>query len=131
MSKTWKFERSGDYYKDLAMRESSNSPQAKQGSHLGLYQMGRDALIDTGYINNNTNEWTGKNGIKSNQDFLNNLEVQEIAVREYHKMIWEDEHYLKNYQNYVGKEIGGVKLTQAGMLAAAHLIGSKKASYSH
>lgn len=119
MSKKWKFKKSYDFYKDLNMRESTNNPEAVQGSHWGFYQIGQDALIDAKYIDKNTKQWTGKNNINSLDDFLKNPEVQEIAVREYHKIVWERD--LKDYHQYVGKEIGGIKLTQAGMIAAGHL----------
>lgn len=121
MSKAWKFEKSGNYYEDLKMRESSNNKKAINGSHLGFYQIGIGALIDTKYIDKDTKQWTGKNGIYSQEQFLDNEQVQEIAIRKYHKKVWEEPGYLKNYQQYVGQEIGGVKLTQAGILSCAHL----------
>ena len=121
--KSWKFERSNNYYTDLAMRESSNRAWIEnQYGFIGLYQMGTDALKDTGYIDKTSNKWSGKYGIKTRQDFLTNVDVQNIAVREYHKIIWEK--YLKDYHVYEGQEINGVKLTKSGMIAASHLVGA-------
>ena len=121
--KSWKFEKSNNYYTDLAMRESSNRAWIEnQYGFIGLYQMGTDALKDTGYIDRTSNKWSGKYGIKTRQDFLINFDVQNIAVREYHKIIWEK--YLKDYHDYEGQEINGVKLTKSGMIAASHLVGA-------
>lgn len=122
MAKTWKFKKSGDFYTDLAMRESSNTSSiVNKYGYMGLYQIGKLALIDIGYIDNKTKKWTGKNGINSQQNFLDNPKVQNIAVREYHKIIWEQ--HLKNYHQYDGKTIGNIQITKSGMIAAAHLVG--------
>jgi hypothetical protein len=102
-SKTWQFKKSGDYYTDLAMRESSNRPASiSELRYIGLYQVGEMALVDTGYYKKElkpgqdpktlynhdwTGAWTGKYDIHSREDFLNNRIVQDIAVREYHKII--------------------------------------------
>jgi len=48
--KKWHFTLSGDFYTDLAMKESSNNPLAENSLHyLDLYQIGEPALIDAGY----------------------------------------------------------------------------------
>ena len=134
----WKFKSSGDYYTDLAMKESTNKPgKINDFRYIGLYQFGEATLADLGYYkktlkpgqdpstlyrgNDWSGTWTGKNGINSREDFLNNRLVQEIAVRNYHKIIWK--RYLKDYQKYENQEIGGVLLTRAGMISAAHLVG--------
>lgn len=123
-NKHWKFEASGDYYKDLAMRESSNQPNKKNKlGYKGLYQMGDAALIDAGYISRDTKQWTGKHGIKSEEDFLHNRIVQDIAIREYHQIVWG---YLKSHHKYEGQVIKEIKLTKAGMISAAHLVGQGK-----
>ncbi|AVP87680.1 hypothetical protein phytr_7420 [Candidatus Phycorickettsia trachydisci] len=123
-NKHWKFKASGDYYKDLAMRESSNQPNKKNKlGYKGLYQMGDAALIDTGYISRDTKQWTGKHGMDCEEDFLHNRVVQNIAIREYHKIVWG---YLKSHHQYEGQVIKGIKLTKAGMISAAHLVGSDR-----
>ncbi len=126
-----------DFYRDLAMSESSNNPKAINKGYIGLYQMGEAALVDVEYYNekyrkmgqqegsqyNNdwTSSWSGKNGINSRDNFLNNSLVQNIAVREYHQKIW---FYLRNYHFYEDKEVGGILLTKSAMLAGGHLVGA-------
>jgi hypothetical protein len=126
-----------DFYRDLAMSESSNNPKAINKGYIGLYQMGEAALVDVEYYNekypklgqekgaqyNNdwTSSWSGKNGIDSRDDFLNSSLVQNIAVREYHQKIW---FYLRNYHFYEDKEVGGILLTKSAMLAGGHLVGA-------
>ena len=126
-----------NFYIKLAERESSNRPYImNELGYVGLYQMGESALVDAGYYkpkpiitgkkpgaqynNDWSGEWTGKNGINSLEDFRQNPEVQTKAIKEYHKRIWT---YLKPYHHLEGQEIGGVKLTKSGMIAAAHLVG--------
>ena len=126
-----------DFYRDLAMSESSNNPKAINKGYIGLYQMGEAALVDVEYYNekyrkigqqegsqyNNdwTSSWSGKNGINSRDNFLNNSLVQNIAVREYHQKIW---FYLRNYHFYEDKEVGGILLSKSAMLAGGHLVGA-------
>ena len=88
---------------------------------LGFYQMDKNVLKSIGYIDKVTNEWIGKYGINKEDDFLNNKVVQELAVREHHKIIWEQ--YLQDYHKYDSLQIGDIVLSQSGMISAAHLIG--------
>jgi hypothetical protein len=74
---------------------------------MGLYQMGKGALKDAGYIDIKTSQWTGKDGVWGREDFICNPDVQKKAVKEYHKIIRE--RYLKGYHQYVGRTIGGDK----------------------
>ncbi|HBM35112.1 MAG TPA: hypothetical protein DDZ71_02265 [Sulfuricurvum sp.] len=92
--------------------------------------MGEKALIDAGYYkkdstNPNVNQdfigqWTGKDGVWSKEDFLNNHTAQNNAVRAFHKKNWD---YLKNYHQYVGQTLNGYYITVSGILAGAHLGG--------
>jgi hypothetical protein len=111
----------------LGKRESGGEYKTRNKSgYLGKYQMGEPALIDLGYArrdgNNDDNKitWTGKDNIWSNEDFKNNKTVQDKAVRYYHNIIWAR---IENRDDYLGKTINGIKITQSGMLAAAHLVG--------
>jgi hypothetical protein len=133
---TWKFERSGDYYKDLAMVASGNkSTMVDQSDNIGLYRLEEFRLIPSGYYvkrapytgeknppkhNDWTGTWVGKHGIRSREAFLANTIVQNIAVREIHKIIWET--YLRDYQKAEGREVGGIKLTKSGMIACTHFV---------
>lgn len=137
-SKTINLQNTGNYYTDLATIESTNKhTKIGNGGYLELYQLGEAALTDAGYYkkeatkgqkikynNDWSGTWTGKNGVNSKEDFLNNRIVQDIAIREYHQINWDK--YLKNYQQHEGKEINGIKLTQSGMVSCAHLVGHDK-----
>lgn len=121
-----------DFYIALAHKESTNNPKAKnEFGYIGLYQTGEGALIDGGYykkegkLNNNwKGKWTGKNGINNLEDFVNNPDAQTLAIKDYHKIVWN--RFLKSVHLYQGKEIQGVLVTKSGMLAASHLRGAEK-----
>jgi hypothetical protein len=60
-------------------------------------------------------------GVTDTTAFLNSVRLQE---RIFIKNLRYNNRMLKSYvQKYVGKTIGGVKVTQSGILAAAHLSG--------
>jgi hypothetical protein len=88
-----------DKYKELvAKQESGNNYKIdNKVGFLGKYQFGAQALETFGYLkkgsskgNNNAvydpNNWTGKDGMKNKDDFLNNLQVQEDLMKKYTKM---------------------------------------------
>lgn len=111
-----------NFYNALAFKESSWNPSKKNGQHIGWFQMSQGALITTGYMRSN-GTYTGKDGIFSKDNFLTNTTVQINAVKEYHKAIAREikQHDL---QNYLGKTIKGIKITESGMIAGAHLVGT-------
>ena len=76
--------------------------------YMGKYQFGKETLKSV--------------GITNSLAFLNNPKMQEKAfVALVSKNKWE----LKNEINkYLGKIVGGVKVTESGILAAAHLGGA-------
>ena len=92
---------------------------------LGKYQIRRAGLIDTGYLTKD-NKWTGKNGIKSLEDFLSNPNIQEKILDEYMKV---QHKYLSHFgqTNYLGAKYKGLKsnftITDTGLLAAIHRTG--------
>ena len=117
---------------DLGARESGGNYKAfNKYGYAGKYQMGEAALIDAGYyikvnkrFNNDwTGRFTGKDGVKSIQDFLNNPTAQENAQIIFKKKQWS---YLKavGADKYVGKIINGYIITPSGLLAGAHLKGA-------
>jgi hypothetical protein len=134
-------EKHGNFFEKLAMKESSGnySEVNKKYNFLGKYQMGESALDVAGYYRNTDKsiknkwdeEWTGKDGVHSKEDFLANHQAQENAVRLYSKKVWEEQ--LKEYHHLVGKTIHyinpntkkaeQVTLTQSGMIGGAHLVG--------
>lgn len=84
------------FYEALSGRESGGDYTIVNSfGYLGRYQMGEKALIDAGYYkkdstNPNVNQdfigqWTGKDGVWSKEDFLNNHTAQNNAVRAFHK----------------------------------------------
>lgn len=118
-----KTEASTELMDKLGARESSNDYSAVNSrGYAGKYQFGLGALQDTGY-KDSSGKWLGKDNINSQEDFLNNPEVQERAMKDYLK---KQEGYLKakGALNYIGKDFNGITLTKQGLLAAAHLVGA-------
>ncbi len=120
------------FLEDLADRESGGDYKiVNKIGYLGKYQVGEMALIDTGYYRNDGKKgnnsfkdsyWTGKDGVKSKQDFLNNPQAQENAIRNLHEVYWRNIQN-KGLDRFVGKNVNGVMLTESGLLAGAHLLG--------
>ena len=120
-----------DFYNDLGARESGgNYSSVNKYGYVGKYQMGEAAMIDAGYYkkpsHNYNNDWsgqfTGKDGVYSVQDFLKNKQAQENAQKAFKQAQWNQLKAI-GADKYIGKEINGVKITQSGLLAAAHLKG--------
>ena len=120
------------FLEDLGARESGGNYKAfNKYGYAGKYQMGEAALIDAGYYKKTSgkfnNDWTGiftgRDGVKSIKDFLNNPVAQENAQIIFKKRQWG---YLKavGANNYVGKVINGYTITPSGLLAGAHLKGA-------
>jgi len=120
-----------DFLRALGYRESSGRYNIENRyGYLGKYQMGEMALKDAGYykgdstprINDWIGEWTGKDGVWSKEDFLNNPQAQENAIREFHRKVWK---YIKalGLDKYVGKTVAGIKITESGLIGGAHLVG--------
>ncbi len=125
-----------DFLNDLGSRESGGNYKAlNKYGYAGKYQMGEAALIDCGYYKKQNriynNDWkgtfTGKDGIFSITDFLNNPRVQEKAQIIFKKRQWQ---YLKavGADKYIGKIINGITITASGILAGAHLKGAGSVS---
>lgn len=76
--------------------------------YMGKYQFGKSALRTL--------------GIKDSKEFLNNPGLQERAFKALlAKNKWE---LRKEIREFDGKVIKGVKITESGLLAAAHLAGA-------
>ncbi len=121
----------------LGNRESSgNHKIMNKYGYVGLYQVGEEALHDVGVyyetkqmgINYKKNDWKGyisdrnKYGITCLSDFMHNPSKQKAVQIDFKKIHWQ---YLKNLNltQFVGKTIKGVRITQSGLLAGAHLVG--------
>lgn len=120
-----------DFLQSLARRESAgNSHAVNKYGYAGFYQMGEEALIDAGYYrrdgtksNDWRGNWTGKNGVNSLNDYLNSPATQTQAITTYHDVLW-DQIKARGLDNKVGQSYNGVPITQSGLIAAAHLIGT-------
>jgi hypothetical protein len=120
-----------DFLDALGKKESTDDyGKENDFGRLGRYQMGESALVDAGYVakydkrqdGNFKYPWTGKNGIFSKEEFLDDPLAQERAVREYHRVL---NGYISHYDldKHIGKTINDVEITPGGLLAGAHLVG--------
>ena len=130
-----------DYFDALGFIESSSIPGGVQNydiensfGFIGKYQFGEAALFDLGYYGTDNSDgnlfrndwvgnWSGKDGINSKQDYLENGAVQETMVRDWHALLWGRMQFL-DLEKYAGQILNGQQITLSGMLAASHLIGA-------
>tara|TARA_R110000851_G_scaffold317339_1_gene480810 strand:+ start:38018 stop:43003 length:4986 start_codon:yes stop_codon:yes gene_type:complete len=108
----------------IGKRESSNDYKAvNQLGYAGKYQFGKLALIDAGYKDMEGN-WTGKNDVKSQDDWLNNSIAQEDGMD---TLMSRNLQSLTNrgLSEFLGQTINGVLITEQGAAMSAHLIGAK------
>lgn len=120
-----------DFLRALGYRESGGRYNIENSyGYLGKYQMGEGALKDAGYYrgdptrrNDWIGRWTGKDGVWSKEDFLNNPRAQENAIREFHRKMWS---YIRalGLERYIGKRVRGILITESGLLGGAHLLGA-------
>lgn len=111
-----------DFLNAIAKRESSNDPGVvNRLGYIGLYQFGKGALTDLKIYKD-----TEKKTILDSRAFLKNpelfpVEKQNIAMLKYLRI---NRGYLKKeIEKFVGKEIGGILITESGLLAGSHLLG--------
>lgn len=93
--------------------------------YMGKYQIGGLALQDIGF-KDAEGKWTeeaGKYGVKSDNDFLNNPNAQEVA---FDLIIKNNLKYIENYglDKYLNQTVDGVFITESGLVAASHLVGA-------
>ena len=93
----------------IGMRESSNRYDVVNGwGYMGKYQFGKRTLKALGYD-------------VSRKEFLNSPYLQEKAMLD---LLHHNRKILKTYIEYWdGKTIHGKRITESGILAAAHLAG--------
>ncbi len=119
------------FFEALGQRESSGNYEVINPiGYLGKYQMGKLALIDAGYYKNDGTKsnkfldknWTGKDGIRSKEEFLKNPKAQENAVRIHMSVQWK---YVlnKDLDRYMETKAQGYLVTISGALAGIHLVG--------
>ena len=120
------------FFAELRHMESGGNYRAVNTlNFIGAYQFGEAALIDLGYVRRDRNIYdndfgggfTGKDGIRSVRDFLDNKRVQDKAARNWVKLMW---HYIEaeGLQRYAWTRTGDVILSPSGMLGATHLLGT-------
>ena len=116
----------------LKMMESGGDYQSVNTlNFLGAYQFGEAALTDLGYVrydgdaydNNYGGGFTGKGGVRSARDFLNNRNEQDRAALQWMHLMWSYIE-LNRIDHYEGSRVGDSTLTASGMLAASHLLGA-------
>jgi hypothetical protein len=107
----------------LGQMESANDYKARNPyGMIGKYQLSPPALQDIGLLDSGRN-WTGFMGINSEEEFLNSPKAQEEAMDKWLRLL-DTRISRAGLYNYVGKEIsGGLKITQEGVVAAAHFAG--------
>jgi hypothetical protein len=104
-----------DFKERMAQLESGGDHTViNRFGYIGKYQFGKKTLkglARDGYMER-----------VNYTDFLNNVELQEKAMD---ALIQCNTDYIdrNDMMKYVGKTIGGVKVTKYGMLAGAHLVG--------
>ena len=93
----------------LGMRESSNNyTVVNKWGYMGKYQFGKRTLKNLGYD-------------VSRKEFLNSPYLQEQAMLD---LLEHNKRILHSYIDiYEGTIVNGVKITESGILAAAHLGG--------
>ncbi len=97
-------------YQEAIAHKESQGRYGKINSlgYVGKYQFGKNTLKSI--------------GVEDKSNFLINHELQEEA---FITLLSKNKYELKNYISFFeGKIIGGVKITESGILAAAHLGGT-------
>ncbi|MBD2851028.1 M23 family metallopeptidase [Acinetobacter baumannii] len=102
--------------------------------YIGFFQFGEAALIDLGYYkhwndnsdktkaNDWTGSWVGHNGVNSLSDFLKSPAKQIQIIGEWIDLLCKR---LRNrsFNEYYGKIVNGIEITESGAIAGAHLVG--------
>ncbi|MCK5823983.1 MAG: peptidoglycan-binding protein LysM [Ichthyobacteriaceae bacterium] len=95
------------FKEEIGYRESSGEyDKVNTLGYLGKYQFGRLAMHDL--------------AIHNKSKFLRTPSIQEDA---FIALCSINKYKLRNYLRYEGRVIGGIKITESGMLAASHLLG--------
>lgn len=100
-----------EFLYNLGMRESSNIYDTMNiWGYMGKYQFGEKTLRDLGYE-------------ISREEFLKDSLIQEQAMID---LLKHNKYVMRRWiSKYEGKHVKGIKITESGILAAAHLGGPK------
>ena len=115
----------------IRIKESSNNYSIVSDlGYLGAYQLGEQALVDIGWVNNDsaydnslTGGFTGLFGVQSVADFLANHAAQDAAADAWFQRVWIQIR-ANDQEFYDQQTLNGVTLTISGMIAGAHLMGA-------
>ena len=99
-----------EFLKAIGFKESGNRYDVvNRFGYMGKYQFGKRTLRGLGFK-------------VSKEEFLNSPEIQEAAMR---KLLQTNKKYLQKYiDEFEGKVVNGILVTESGLLAAAHLGGA-------
>ncbi|MCY4006690.1 MAG: hypothetical protein OXE84_07700 [Rhodobacteraceae bacterium] len=89
-------------------------------SAQGCFGMTHAALVDVGLKYRNGHWRPNRWEITSDQEFQSNWAAQKHAFRQYTALNWQR---LEPVRGLVGQEINGVRITEGGLLSAAHFLG--------
>lgn len=89
--------------------------------YVGLFQYGTPALIDIGYKTRD-GQWTGKNGATSLEAFRSSRQTQ-IAAINLSIDLWCKRLRATGLNEYYGKIVKGIEITESGCIAGCHLVG--------
>ncbi|MGP9526407.1 hypothetical protein ACT3QO_14795, partial [Psychrobacter sp. AOP7-D1-15] len=125
---------------NIKRQEVHNQPGNR--GYIGYFQVGESALYDAGFftipykfstdkkssfqkaITNNdwVGSWTGKDGVNSKADYLRGRRHQLTAIN---ILVNKNCGYIRNdnVNEFYGKKMNGVELTESGCIAASHLVG--------
>lgn len=111
------------YNEKLCKLESDCDQYAvNQYGYLGLYQFGDSALHDIGF-KTRKGKWVGRLGVDSSKQFLANLEAQEVAIKEWNRLL--DRRLVQcGAAKKIGEYFREVKLGKYNLRAASHLLGA-------
>ena len=106
-----------DYFKALAVKESGNDHKIyNKYGYIGLWQLGRSALITIGYGHITFENFKKDPTIFGKHD-------QYKAIVKYTRI---NKSILQKYiDKYVGTTIDGILITESGILAGAHIGGAR------
>tara|TARA_R110000772_G_scaffold81439_1_gene173194 strand:- start:4266 stop:5111 length:846 start_codon:yes stop_codon:yes gene_type:complete len=115
------------FIKDVAFRESSGRWNvSNDGGYMGLYQIGRTALKD---VDQRTKDPELKELHKkiSKKKFDNdpNIFPAKLQTKVFKQLLRNNKHYLRNFYKYIGQNIGGIEITESGLLGGSHLVGHR------
>lgn len=115
-----------DFAKAIAFKESSGDwTKVNTLGYVGLYQFGKIAIKDI-------LEKTDDKELKKVLSKLNvetfrknpNIFPEDMQHKAFVQLLKNNKHYLRRYKKYIGEIVGGIEVTESGLLAAAHLGGN-------